>query len=185
MLVCTVGRMEVRPNVSNVISGDVMFTLDVRCLSWDLLNQIVSTIKEEVGKIVEKRGLKLEIPTTGRTPKKGSKMSKSVTQDLVEASKIASATSERVFGPYSGDIVGKTPPARDEEGKPRSVPILPSGAGHDAEIMTRITNKVGMLWVRCLDGVSHSPKEFVQDRDISESAAAIFHYIRKELLGTY
>jgi allantoate deiminase len=46
---------------------------------------------------------------------------------------------------------------------------LPSGAGHDAAIMSRIT-EITMLFVRCARGISHSPAEAVAVEDV---AAAI------------
>ncbi|WP_274652031.1 Zn-dependent hydrolase [Paenibacillus humicola] len=43
---------------------------------------------------------------------------------------------------------------------------LVSGAGHDAQIMASITD-VGMIFVRCKDGVSHHPAEFAEPADIA------------------
>jgi len=42
---------------------------------------------------------------------------------------------------------------------------LASGAGHDAVVMSRLT-EVAMLFVRCKDGVSHSPAESVTEDDV-------------------
>jgi allantoate deiminase len=42
---------------------------------------------------------------------------------------------------------------------------LPSGAGHDAAIMAKIT-PVAMLFVRCEGGVSHHPDESVNAADV-------------------
>jgi allantoate deiminase len=42
---------------------------------------------------------------------------------------------------------------------------LASGAGHDAVVMSRLT-EVAMLFVRCKDGVSHSPAESVAEDDV-------------------
>jgi allantoate deiminase len=42
---------------------------------------------------------------------------------------------------------------------------LPSGAGHDAVILSQLC-PAGMLFVRCRDGLSHHPDEFVQVDDI-------------------
>ena len=43
--------------------------------------------------------------------------------------------------------------------------MLPSGALHDAMIMSRIT-KSAMIFTRCRDGISHNPLEFVTKNDI-------------------
>ncbi len=41
---------------------------------------------------------------------------------------------------------------------------LPSGAGHDAAAMAEITD-IGMIFVRCADGISHSPDESITGED--------------------
>lgn len=48
-----------------------------------------------------------------------------------------------------------------------SAPRLPSGAGHDAQILAAAGVPVGMLFVRSLnDGISHSPDEAVNPADV-------------------
>ena len=49
---------------------------------------------------------------------------------------------------------------------------LPSGAGHDAMFIAEIA-ETGMLFVRCRDGVSHNPAEFVEPQDIAAGAAVL------------
>lgn len=55
-------------------------------------------------------------------------------------------------------------------------PVLMSGAGHDAMAMARLT-KVGMLFVRCRGGVSHSPEESVLDDDVWAAGLALVNFI--------
>jgi allantoate deiminase len=43
---------------------------------------------------------------------------------------------------------------------------LPSGAGHDAAVMSRLTG-VAMLFVRCAGGISHNPAEAVTVADVA------------------
>jgi allantoate deiminase len=52
---------------------------------------------------------------------------------------------------------------------------LPSGAGHDAMEMAAIV-PVGMVFVRCRDGISHHPDEHVTDAD-AEAGARVLHRI--------
>ena len=68
--------------------------------------------------------------------------------------------------------------------KDSKVPILPSGAGHDAVAMTKLTRRVAMLWLRCRDGVSHSPLEYVTARDVAEGGMALFHFLDQETTPT-
>ena len=54
---------------------------------------------------------------------------------------------------------------------------LPSGAGHDASVIAAIA-PISMLFVRCKDGISHSPQEEVALEDISvaiEVCDTFFH----------
>jgi acetylornithine deacetylase/succinyl-diaminopimelate desuccinylase-like protein len=50
---------------------------------------------------------------------------------------------------------------------------LPSGAGHDAVMFSGLTD-IGMLFVRCGNGgVSHSPRESVDVRDVDVAARVL------------
>ena len=56
----------------------------------------------------------------------------------------------------------------------RGIPFmeLPSGAGHDAMSIAEIA-ETGMLFVRCRDGISHNPAEFVESQDIAAGATVL------------
>ncbi|EFN53618.1 hypothetical protein CHLNCDRAFT_53494 [Chlorella variabilis] len=58
---------------------------------------------------------------------------------------------------------------------------LVSGAGHDAMVFAEVT-KMGMLFVRCRDGISHSPLEHVTPDDVAAATATLYRYLRKHLL---
>lgn len=47
-----------------------------------------------------------------------------------------------------------------------NAPVMISGAGHDAMLMADITD-IGMVFVRCKDGISHQPREYAAQEDIS------------------
>lgn len=65
---------------------------------------------------------------------------------------------------------------------PHAVPMLTSGAGHDALAMAALT-KVGMVFVRCRGGISHNPLEHVEPEDVGYATATVFAYIRGKLLA--
>jgi N-carbamoyl-L-amino-acid hydrolase len=46
---------------------------------------------------------------------------------------------------------------------------LPSGAGHDAQILAGIAD-VGMIFIPCEDGISHSQEERIQWEDLEKGA---------------
>ncbi len=54
---------------------------------------------------------------------------------------------------------------------------LSSGAGHDAMAMVDLAD-VGMLFVRCEGGISHSPAEAVTPADAASAAAVMLRFIR-------
>jgi allantoate deiminase len=53
---------------------------------------------------------------------------------------------------------------------------LPSGAGHDAVILSQLC-PVAMLFVRCRDGLSHHPDEYVQDEAIEAALRTAVTFI--------
>ncbi|MDJ0958346.1 MAG: allantoate amidohydrolase [Arenicellales bacterium] len=54
---------------------------------------------------------------------------------------------------------------------------LPSGAGHDGSAMASITD-IGMIFVRCKDGVSHNPDERITHEDAAVGANVLLHVLR-------
>ena len=54
---------------------------------------------------------------------------------------------------------------------------LPSGAGHDAAALAALT-PVGMLFVRCKDGLSHHPDESVQAEDVAVAVGVLSDFLR-------
>jgi allantoate deiminase len=53
---------------------------------------------------------------------------------------------------------------------------LPSGAGHDGMAVIAIA-PIGMLFIRCKDGISHNPAEAVTLEDIAAGARALARFI--------
>jgi len=53
---------------------------------------------------------------------------------------------------------------------------LPSGAGHDAQMMAKIA-PIGMIFVPSVDGISHSPKEFTRWQDCANGANVLLQTI--------
>lgn len=62
---------------------------------------------------------------------------------------------------------------------------LGSGAGHDGQAMGKLC-PIGMLFVRCRDGISHNPMEYTSPRDLGLAVAALIGFIERfqpETLG--
>jgi allantoate deiminase len=55
--------------------------------------------------------------------------------------------------------------------------VLPSGAGHDAAIVARQAPAM-MLFIPCVDGISHSPRELASADDIAAAATLLAETVR-------
>ena len=55
---------------------------------------------------------------------------------------------------------------------------LPSGAGHDAMAMAHLT-EIGMLFVRCKDGISHHPAESMTEADADVAARVLLRFLER------
>lgn len=56
--------------------------------------------------------------------------------------------------------------------------MLTSGAGHDAVTMSSLTD-VGMLFVRCKGGISHSPAESVEEEDVQVAIDVLGRFLEQ------
>ncbi len=138
-LLATVGSMDVTPGASNVIPGQVRFSLDVRHPEDAVRTDAVSLLERRVREAAATRSLGVEWRIARDHP--------AVPCDASLATRLAAAVAAA--------------------GLP--VERLPSGAGHDAVIMSEVV-PVAMLFVRCVGGISHQPAESVTTSDV---AAAI------------
>lgn len=163
-LVCTVGEMRVWPGASNVIPGEVMFTLDVRARRDLIRNEAVKEIRTNVEEVCKRRqvtclvDLKHEAIALECAP--------SVVDRLNRVARETVAT------------LNPSGPRNLEEVR---VPVVVSGAGHDAMAMGALT-QVGMLFVRCKGGLSHTPEEDVDSHDVFMASAALLLFLREELI---
>ena len=146
-LMASVGRLTVEPNVSNVVPARVIHTLDARHQSDSIL--------DEAGKWIERRA---------------NEIAKSLRLDFRwEVFLAASARNcDELLSRRLLDAVTKV------TGTSR---ILPSGAGHDAAILSPLY-PAAVLFVRCRDGLSHHPDEFVSEEDIKMALQATIEFLR-------
>lgn len=55
--------------------------------------------------------------------------------------------------------------------------MLPSGAGHDAAILSELTD-IAMLFVRCRGGISHHPSESVTASDVAVAIKVLERFLQ-------
>lgn len=83
---------------------------------------------------------------------------------------------ESATTPCSPELTALLAAAVEEAGL--SVHHLPSMAGHDGVILAAIT-PISMLFVRCRDGISHSPLESVEAGDIAHAIDVVERFLRR------
>jgi N-carbamoyl-L-amino-acid hydrolase len=145
----TVGRIRAEPGAPNVIPGKVVMSLELRDLSAEKIGSLFQEILKEANIIAETTGTK-------------------ITFSPIEATAVPTPTD-----PSIRNII-----AASAEELGLSFISMPSGAGHDAQNMAKIS-PTGMIFVPSVGGVSHSPKEFTLTKDITNGANVLLHTILK------
>jgi allantoate deiminase len=135
-LVATVGQIAVEPGAGNVIPARAALSLDVRHLDDGAREAAVADLRERAGAIAAARGCEL------------------TWTDVQATAAVACAP----------ELTGALEAAVADAGV--RVARLPSGAGHDAAVMSRLCD-VAMLFVRCRGGISHHPAEAVTAADVA------------------
>lgn len=98
--------------------------------------------------------------------------------DLVAAAKEASGKTTVDFTTESySPAVDFDVPLRDELASLLDAPVLPTGAGHDAGVLSGHI-PTAMLFVRNPTGISHSPEEFAEDADCQAGVDALANVIK-------
>lgn len=135
--IATVGRIEVSPGAVNVIAGRADFSLDLRAATDTERDEMWELMLGAIRRQCDARGLRLEVSETHCAP----------------AAPCAPWLQEAVI--HGIATTGNTDPLG-----------LWSRAGHDAMVMAEVT-EIGMLFLRCDDGISHHPDEAVLPEDVA------------------
>jgi N-carbamoyl-L-amino-acid hydrolase len=135
----TVGKVTVHPGSFSIVPAQADFTLEFRSASGEVLEALDSELLAMAQDIARTRGLSF-------------------------VSKLMDATEPVAVPARILDIL-------KEECRKLGYPhlILASGAGHDAQILSSLT-EAGMIFVPSPDGISHSPEESVRGEDLEKGA---------------
>ncbi|MFE4669367.1 allantoate amidohydrolase [Streptomyces sp. NPDC056716] len=144
--VATFGKVTVEPNGVNAIPSLVRGWLDSRAPGQDDLDTVVGAVEKAAREYADAHGVDLDVVRESFTP-------------VVE---FDHALRDRLGRILTKDASG----AADTKapGKDTPVPVLGTGAGHDAGILSG-TVPTAMLFVRNPTGVSHSPAESATEDD--------------------
>lgn len=137
--VATVGRVEFHPNLVNVVPATATFTVDIRNTDEALLQDAERKVAEELARLCAAEGVTAE------------------TRPLARFEPVA--FDERVVS-----LVENV--ARDAG---LSVRRMPSGAGHDAQMLARMC-PTAMIFVPSVRGLSHNPAEHTDASDLVAGA---------------
>ena len=132
-----------QPGAVNVIPGRADFSLDLRAETDDERDLMWEMLHAAISRLCAARGLRFEVIETHNAP----------------AVPCAPWLQRAVIGGIRA--TGDDDPAG-----------LWSRAGHDA-MAIGVTTDVGMLFLRCFDGISHHPAEDVREDDVAAGLDAL------------
>jgi beta-ureidopropionase / N-carbamoyl-L-amino-acid hydrolase len=142
--VATVGAINLSPSLVNVIADQAVFTVDLRNTDETVLREAERRLHAFAGEIAAAEGVTLSHRTLARFE-------------------------PVAFDPAVVDLVEATARRLGH-----SVRRLPSGAGHDAQMLARVC-PAGMIFVPSAAGISHNVKEFTALPDVEAGANVLLH----------
>jgi beta-ureidopropionase / N-carbamoyl-L-amino-acid hydrolase len=144
--VATVGRLTVTPNTANVIPAEVVLTIDLRDLESAKLARFTSVFEQLGREIGAATGTSFAFSRLFDS--EPAPADERVMRCIEQGAKALGLTQQR----------------------------MPSGAGHDAQELARIT-PMGMIFVPSVGGISHSPKEFTSPADVANGADVLLNAV--------
>lgn len=146
----TFGKIAVEPNGVNAIPSLVRGWLDSRAADQDTLDAVVSGVERAAREHAERAGIELDVVRESFTP-------------VVDFQHALRDEMRRVLEKRQAESTG---------GGGRPVPVLGTGAGHDAGILSASV-PTAMLFVRNPTGISHSPAEHASEDDCVAGVKAL------------
>ena len=144
----TVGRLQALPGGVNVIPGLVELSLDLRAEHDDIRDACLAELEQVAADICRRRALTFDIREMYRA-------------DAVACDRsLTAAIASGIRGTGDADPMA-----------------LWSRAGHDGMAVVAVT-PIAMLFIRCLDGVSHHPDESVRTADVAAALDAFEAAVR-------
>ncbi len=145
----TVGKIKAQPGAPNVIAGQVDLSLELRDLSKEKVDSLFERIKERASLIEQKTETEIRFKA-------------------LDANAEPAPTHPKVR-----ELI-----AESAEDLGLSCIFMPSGAGHDAQNMAKIT-PTGMIFVPSVGGISHSPEEYTTLQDCANGVNVLLHSVLK------
>lgn len=142
--VCTVGKIDLHPNLINVVPQRAVVTLDVRNTDEQKLQAAEAEIAQHLTKIAKEEGVSVSSRVLARF------------EPVIFDSRVVELI-ERI-AKQQGNTVAR----------------LPSGAGHDAQMLARVCPSA-MIFVPSANGISHNPAEYTSPEELEAGANVLLH----------
>lgn len=138
----TVGRIDLHPNLVNVVASTATLTVDLRHTDDLVLTEAERRLTAFVTEAAAAEPVDVEWRRLAR------------------------------FAPVEFDeaVVARVQAAAERRGL--SVTRLPSGAGHDAQMLARVC-PTGMVFVPSHEGISHNPREHTEPADLAAGTSVL------------
>ena len=146
----TVGRIDVYPNLVNVVPARVVLTADLRNTDDRVLQEAESRLATFLEELAESEGVTITTSSLAR------------------------------FEPVDFDAAMVELVASTAERLGHSTKRMPSGAGHDAQMLARIC-PTAMVFTPSVNGLSHNIAEFTEAGDIEAGANVLLQVVLDRL----
>ncbi|MFT7648921.1 MAG: N-carbamoyl-L-amino-acid hydrolase [Candidatus Poriferisodalaceae bacterium] len=142
----TVGKIDLHPNLVNVVAATATITVDLRNTDEATLQEAEARVQTFVAAAAKDEGCTVQQRVLAR------------------------------FEPvdFSVDVIDSVEAAAQRLG--HTVTRMPSGAGHDAQMMARVC-PTGMVFVPSVGGISHNPAEHTDAADLEAGANVLLHVV--------
>ena len=142
--VATVGALSLRPNLINVVPNRAVFAVDLRNTDEEKLKHAEAKVAAHIAEVAEAERVEVEAKTLAR------------------------------FEPviFDAGLVDRV----EHHAKALSLSTrrMPSGAGHDAQMMQRLC-PTAMIFVPSVEGLSHNVKEHTEQADLMAGAQVLMN----------
>ena len=146
--VCTAAKIDLHPNLVNVVPARATVTLDIRNTDEIMLQNAEAEVAKFLKEIAQVEGVSIKSRTLAR------------------------------FKPVEFDVRVVDCVDQTARSFAHSVQRMPSGAGHDAQMLSRICPS-GMIFVPSVNGISHNPAEFTSVQDLHAGSNVLLHVMLK------
>lgn len=146
--VATVGKINLHPDLVNVVAASATLTVDLRNTDEAVLQSAESRFLAFLDELAKSEGVTIETRTLAR------------------------------FEPviFDDDVIDTVEATATELG--HSVMRMPSGAGHDAQMLARVC-PTAMIFTPSVGGISHNVTEHTEPSDLEAGANVMLHVMIK------